>query len=157
MENFLAGYFTSKAPYGYRKVPIAGDRPTDTYGRHRTKGPFTLEPGDSEQVAMARYIFETFSQGALTRMQLVHTLNAQRVAPLPPATSWNQLFLTRMLSDPTYIGANRHGKLVRYNVFTPIIPQAIFYGAQALLAIENWRIRRLLDDHPECAAESNHG
>jgi hypothetical protein len=135
---------------------MAGDRPKDIFGHRRTKGPFILEPGDPDQVAMARYIFETFSQDALSRMQLVHTLNAQRVAPLPPATSWNQVFLTRMLSDPTYIGASHHGGLVRYNVFPPIIARAIFYGAQARLAVENWRDRRLLEDHPKSSSHSDH-
>lgn len=157
MENFLAGYFTSsKAPYGYKKVTMAGDRPKDVSGHRCSKGPFILEPGDPDQVAMARYIFETFSQDALSRMQLVHALNAQRVAPLPPATSWNQVFLTRMLSDSTYIGASRYGGLVRYNVFPPIIPKAIFFGAQTRLAMENWRNRHLLEEHPESSAHSDH-
>ena len=38
-----------------------------------------------------------------------------------------------ILTDTTYIGANRHEGCVRFDVFTPIVTKVTFYRSQARL------------------------
>lgn len=135
MDNFLAGYFNGRAPYGYVKVPLAGSRPARDRSGHRRKGPCVLELGDPDQVGMVRFIFDAIADCAVTRSQLVHRLNAQRVPPPPAARNWSHPLMTKILSDPVCIGANRHEGFVRHDIFPAIISKEQFFRVQTCLAL----------------------
>jgi len=133
MENFMAGFFNGQTPYGYKRTRLPGSRSLPKEGEC-AKGPYWLELGDPCEVDIVHYIFDAFVTEGLTRTQILQALIARGIQVPPGMKRWTPTKVTNILSDPVYIGANRHTGYYRHDVFPPLISKEQFYRAQALLS-----------------------
>jgi len=146
MENFMAGFFNGQTPYGYKRTRLPGTRKLPKEGEC-AKGPYWLELGDPDEVDIVHYIFEAFVNEGLTRTQILHALITRGIAVPPGMKRWTPCKITNILSDPVYIGANRHTGFYRHDVFPPLISKEKFYRAQALLTANSSPSSEFLEFH----------
>lgn len=128
MERFLSGIVVQVGTiYGLKWVKRQGDK----NGRRRAG--FTIVPGDPEEMAIVRFIFDQFVNQQLSRTQISNLLNAQCVTPPGKRRAWGHTNIGTILSNESYIGASRYRDCVKYDLFAPIVDKSLFYRAQARL------------------------
>lgn len=95
-RTFAVGTCASPPPHGY--VRDARQR---------------LVPGDPVDCELVRFIFNTYVESTLSRAEICHILNAQRISALRTARTWGATAMASVLSDVRYAGAIRLGAWVR--------------------------------------------
>ncbi|MCZ6704984.1 MAG: recombinase family protein [Bacteroidetes bacterium] len=153
MENFMAGFFNGQPPYGYRPIPLPGSRMLSK-SRDIVSGPFLLELGDPDDISVVHYIFDAFVDEGITKTQILQALVAQGVKAPVGTRQWTQRKIQAILSDPVYIGANRHTGYYRHDVFLPIVSKSQFYRAQALLTLASSPTGEFLKFHTGIGSKS---
>jgi hypothetical protein len=127
------GYFLPTfVPYGLERIPTI----TEVRGAQekRTVTRAILCPGDSDELEVVRLIYDLFVHQDCSRTEILNLLNAQRVpAPGANAGVWLKRHLDSILTDPVYMGANRHGHVVAYNVGPEVASPFLYFTAQAKL------------------------
>ena len=127
-DRFLAGHVVhARTMYGLKRVqePAKG---------RRADRRVAIAPGDPEEVAIVRFIFQKFAHEHLSRTAICRLLNAQRVAPPARGRAWHSAAVDRILTNDLYIGASRFRDCVKYDVFPGMIDKATFFLAQAHLS-----------------------
>lgn len=80
-----------------------------------------LVPGDPVDCELVRFIFSTYLESTLSRAEICHLLNAQRISALRTARTWGATAMTSVLSDVRYAGAIRLGAWVRENCHPALV------------------------------------
>jgi len=108
--RFLAGFSTGGRIYGYRSIPVYGDK-TDKYGNKEIIGYKIII--DSKEAEVVREIFRLYSQGKSTK-QIANILNKklkEHSEPRPPKGEWWSASTIRsILKNKKYTGTWEWGK-----------------------------------------------
>lgn len=115
-RSFAVGSCASPLPLGYVK---------DAKQR--------LVPGDPVDCELVRFIFQTYVESTLSRAEICHLLNAQRISALRTARTWGASALTSVLSDVRYAGSIRLGAWVRDNCHPALVTMGHLEAARSRL------------------------
>ena len=150
--------------FGYRRMLISADgAPKQLLRRGDRKSlasdRVTLVRGPEQEVALVNEVFQMFTEKRLGVKAIAQELNRRRVPTIlkGPRGKWNHSVITRMLLNPTYMGANvfnrrtmrlgskprqlpRSEWVIRLGSHDPIVHPDIFARAQQKLA--NMTIRK---------------
>lgn len=128
LSRFLSGDVVQISTlYGLRWI----EHEHGNEGQKRTG--FIIEPGDQEEIAIVRFIFDQFVNQEVSRTQISNLLNAQGVTPPGKCRVWGHNNVGTILTNEPYAGASRYKDYVRYDLFAPIIDMSMFLMAQARL------------------------
>ena len=158
--------------FGYRRMLISADgAPKQLLSRGDRKSlasdRVTLVRGPEQEVALVNEVFQMFTEKQLGVKAIAQELNRRRVPTIlkGPSGKWNHSVITRMLLNPTYMGANvfnrrtmrlgnkpkqlpRSEWVIRLGSHDAIVGPDIFARAQQRLA--NMTVRKsdeqILDD-----------
>lgn len=97
-----AGLWQNEAPFGYRRQATAPGRPPVVLEPGQRKSDdqkVRLTPGPKEEVAILRWIFETYADGLRSIGQLVAEVRVRA-----PRLKWSKANLAKVLANETYLG-----------------------------------------------------
>lgn len=145
------GYWQNKAPIGYRRQAIDLDGSTRIMEAGKRKGDSErarLVPGPPEEVALIRWVFDTYATGTVSMGML-----AAQALTRWPGKKWSRGVLKTLLRNPAYVGdvvwcrrpadaEERHRQRIRprgewviaRNAHPAIVDRDVFDQVQALLA-----------------------
>lgn len=131
---FEEGYYVRAfVPYGLKKVAVKQTNTKKCCSRLR----YLLVPGDQEQIEIVRLIFDLFVHEGHSLSSISNLLSAQRIKSPGSNAPWTWGNVKKVLENSFYIGANKLGKSIRYDVFCPILDKSIYFEAQAKLHRES--------------------
>lgn len=154
-ENAERGYANGgRAPYGYKRVTVTDDR-----GQGRP----TYAPGDDDEVAIVREIFDMAVDQGLGAKAIANALNSRGVKG-PGGDRWGHASVWFILSNPVYKGdlvwykSKRLGResrtrtedgerVVTENAHPPIISPEIFARRLAVAAPRKFEERKARAQH----------
>ena len=128
---FFEDYFLmSSVPYGLKKVKVSNTEKNDYSPIPR----FASEPGEPSEVEIVKLIFDLFVGHDYNLSEICNLLNAQEIKAPKNSKVWSPRSIKTTLKCPLYIGANKFREFIKFDVFTSIIEQSVYFEAQAKIS-----------------------
>jgi DNA invertase Pin-like site-specific DNA recombinase len=160
-----AGLWQNEAPFGYRRQATApGREPVvlEVGQRKSDDQQVRLTPGPEEEVALLRWMFETYAGGLLSLGQLTAEMR-RKAARL----KWSKANVAKMLANEAYLGHviwcrrphDKHERrevkvrpkkdwVITRNAHPPLVTQELFDRVQRRLALNRKRTRAANGAYP---------
>lgn len=151
-DHFARGFWLGgPAGYGLRRQMVAPDGTAGLVLQRRQRKAIQgyhsiLIPGPKEEVAVVQRIFRLFVEGRRSRAMIVRELNSEGLTT-DAGNPWNRQSITRLLTNPKYVGDLVAGRTDvhlgertarpradwrrRPKSFQPIVSRALFDAAQS--------------------------